>query len=256
MGEDELESLYNEIDIQAEIDHPNIIKLFEVYETDDHIYLILELMKGGELFDRIVDLEFFTEKEAKEVILPIIDAVNYCHELDIIHRDLKPENLLYESEDEGALIKISDFGLARFLSASNFATTACGTPGYVAPEILMSKKYGKEVDVWSIGIIMYILLCGYPPFFSESNSELFEMIKGGKLEFHSPYWDNVSEEAKDLVSKLLIVDPKKRITLERAKEHKWFTKEAPKLALKKVNSFGPTYQNSMRAIKVTSKPVY
>lgn len=152
MGEDELLALNNEINILSEIDHPNIVKFYEAFETDEKLYLVLELMQGGELFDRIVENEFFTEKEAKEVLTPVIDALQYCHEMGIIHRDLKPENLLYENTDECSLLKISDFGLARFLPSSSFASTACGTPGYVAPEIIMGKRYGKEVDVWSIGI--------------------------------------------------------------------------------------------------------
>lgn len=240
MDGEELQALYNEIHILSEIEHPNVIKLFEAYETDENLYLVLELMKGGELFDRIVEQECFTENEAKEILTPIIDAVNYCHEMNIIHRDLKPENLLFESSDEGSLIKISDFGLAKFLPTATFATTACGTPGYVAPEIIMSKRYGKEVDVWSIGILLYILLCGYPPFFSDWNSELFEQIKGGKFEFHSPYWDDVSEDAKDLVKKLLTVDPKQRITLDEAKEHKWFNNNSGCLKLNREKSFGST----------------
>ena len=132
-------------------------------------------MEGGELFDRIVEKANYTEKEAAETIRPIIDAIWYCHELEIIHRDLKPENLLYDSTSENATIKISDFGLARFIMGE-LATTACGTPSYVAPEMLSGKAYGKEVDYWSIGIILYIMLCGFPPFYSDSNKELFEHI--------------------------------------------------------------------------------
>lgn len=135
----------------------------------------MEFMEGGELFDRIVEKANYTEKEAAETIRPIIDAIRYCHELDIIHRDLKPENLLYDSSSENATIKISDFGLARFVMGE-LATTACGTPSYVAPEMLSGKAYGKEVDYWSIGIILYIMLCGFPPFYSDSNKELFEHI--------------------------------------------------------------------------------
>lgn len=124
MDEEELAALSNEIHILSEVDHPNIIRLIEAYETDEELYIVLELMKGGELFDRIVEKEYFSENEAKEVILPIFDAVNYCHELNIIHRDLKPENLLYESSDDGSLIKISDFGIARYIPTSTLASTA------------------------------------------------------------------------------------------------------------------------------------
>ena len=137
----------------------------------------MEIMTGGELFDRIIEKESYTEHEAVETIKPIIDAIHYCHEMGIVHRDLKPENLLYESKDEGSVIKISDFGLARFVSSDSFATTACGTPGYVAPEIVSGTGYGKEVDFWSIGVIIYILLCGFPPFYEDDNAALFEQIK-------------------------------------------------------------------------------
>lgn len=242
MDEDEVLALNNEINILSEIDHPNIVKLHEAYETDDKLYIVMELMKGGELFDRIVENEFFSEKEAKEVLSPIIDAVNYCHELGIVHRDLKPENLLFESSDEGSILKITDFGLARFLPNSSLASTACGTPGYIAPEILMGKRYGKEVDVWSIGICLYILLWGYPPFFADANSELFDQIKAGKIEFHPPYWDDVSEEAKDLVKKLLTVDPTKRITLEEVKEHSWFNNDCGMLKLNREKSFNSSFR--------------
>jgi calcium/calmodulin-dependent protein kinase I len=240
MDEDEISALSNEINILSEVDHPNIVKLYEAFETDEYFYIVMELMQGGELFDRIIEQEFFSENEAKEVLSPIIDAVNYCHEMDIIHRDLKPENLLYENSDDDSVIKISDFGLAKLVPKSTFASTAWGTPGYVAPEIVMWKRYGKEVDVWSIGIIMYILLCGYPPFYSDNNSELFEMIKTGNFEFHSPYWDQVSTEAKDLIKKLLTVDSKKRITLEQVKEHKWFSMTSKPTQLVREKSYGLT----------------
>lgn len=131
--------------------------MFEIYEEDDHIYLVLELMTGGEMFDRIVDKEHYSEKEAADAIRPIVDAIKYCHASGIVHRDIKPENLLYSSKDaKGSVVKISDFGLARFVN-NELATTACGTPGYVAPEVLKGTGYGKEVDIWSIGVVLYIL---------------------------------------------------------------------------------------------------
>jgi len=138
--------------------------------------MVFEMMKGGELFDRIVNKDHFSEKEAAETIRPIIDAVRYCHSMGIAHRDLKPENLLYATPEEGSLIKVSDFGFAK-ISTNDVMLTQCGTPGYVAPEILDNKGYGKEVDYWSIGIILYVLLCGFPPFYDENNERLFEIIK-------------------------------------------------------------------------------
>lgn len=158
LGEDEEVALKTEVEILSNLDHPNVVKMFEVFEEEDYLYIILELMTGGELFDRIVEKESYSEKEAADTIRPIVDAIRYCHENDIIHRDLKPENLLYETKEEESIIKISDFGLARFLQSDMFASTACGTPGYVAPEIVSGKGYGAAVDVWSIGITLYILL--------------------------------------------------------------------------------------------------
>jgi len=149
-----------------------------------------------------------------------VDAIRYCHSLGIAHRDLKPENLLYETKDAGSVIKVTDFGLARFIN-NDMATTACGTPGYVAPEVLIGKGYGKEVDFWSIGVILYVLLCGFPPFYEETNQELFETIKKGKFDFPSPYWDDISDMAKGLIKGLLHVDPKKRMNADQILEHPW-----------------------------------
>ncbi len=170
-------------------------------------------MTGGELFDSILEKEFFSEKEAAEVLRPIVDAIKYCHTMNIIHRDIKPENLLYSSRDPAkAIIKVSDFGLARFIGPETLASTTCGTPGYVAPEILEQEKYNHTCDYWSIGIVMYILLCGFPPFYDEDSNVLFEKIKKGKFDFPSPAWDNISNEAKEIIAQLLKVDPEERLT--------------------------------------------
>ena len=187
LTEDDKNALQNEIDILTNIDHPNIVKLFEVYEDADHYSLVMELMTGGELFDSIIRKETYTEKEASETIRPIIDAIRYCHSMNIIHRDIKPENLLYSTEDPNTrMIKVSDFGLARFISLETLASTTCGTPGYVAPEILYQQRYGKECDYWSIGVVLYILLSGIPPFYDDDTLMLFEKIKHGRYDFPSP----------------------------------------------------------------------
>ena len=160
----------------------------------------MELMTGGELFETIIQKEFYSEKEAADTIRPIIDAIDYCHQQNIIHRDIKPENLLYSSKNqEEAIIKVSDFGLARYISFKTMATTQCGTPGYVSPEILNEQPYGKECDYWSIGVVLYILLCGFPPFFDDDNLVLFEKIKNGAFTFPSPSWDTISQDAKDII---------------------------------------------------------
>lgn len=169
-----------------------------------------------------MEKEFYSEKEAAETIRPIIDAIKYCHSLNIIHRDIKPENLLYSSKNPTtAIIKVSDFGLARYISNKTFATTTCGTPGYVAPEILEQKPYGKECDYWSIGVVLYILLCGFPPFYDDDNLVLFDKIKKGTYDFPSPSWDNISQEAKNLIKGLLVVDPMKRLTPEELLKNNW-----------------------------------
>jgi len=167
------------------------VKLYEIYDSKDKFYMVMELMHGGELFDRIVEEEFFSEKLASDTIRPIIDAIRYCHAMGISHRDLKPENILYGSKENESIIKISDFGLARVVS-NELMTTACGTPGYVAPEVLSGKGYDNFCDFWSIGVILYVLLCGYPPFYEDTNEELFEKIKTADFEFPSPEWDEIS----------------------------------------------------------------
>ena len=156
MTEDDELMLHQEVDILSQLDHPNVVKLFEVFDEDDCMYLVMELMTGGELFDRIVEKEHYSEKEAADTLRPIVDAIRYCHSLDLIHRDLKPENLLYATNDANSIIKITDFGMARFVN-NELATTAVGTPNYVAPEIISGKGYNREVDYWSIGIIVYIM---------------------------------------------------------------------------------------------------
>ena len=225
MGENELESLYNELKIMSIIDHPNIVRVYEYYECHGVVFIVMELMSGGELFDKIVEYEHYTEKQAAETFTPIVDAVRYCHKLGIVHRALKPENLLYSSNEENAMIKVSDFGFAKFLipKSQEQLFTACGTPSYVAPEIIESKGYDAKVDCWSLGVILYVMLCGFPPFYADDNNTLFNMIKSADYEFHSPYWDNVSENAKDLIKKLLVVEPSKRLSTEEILKHPWLT---------------------------------
>jgi len=215
------EMLVNEVNILLKVHHPNIIKLKDLFDTSNTLYLVMELITGGELFDKIVEREQYCEKDAVKVMEELFSAIDYLHSLGIVHRDLKPENLLLANEKDDSPIKLADFGLSR-LYTEEMLSTACGTPGYVAPEILECQGYDKEVDTWSAGVIMYILLCGYPPFYDENEPTLFETILAGKYEFHSPYWDNISEQAKDLIKHLLVVDPKKRLTPKQALQHDWF----------------------------------
>ncbi|XP_073206908.1 calcium/calmodulin-dependent protein kinase type 1 isoform X2 [Lepidochelys kempii] len=205
----------------SRIKHPNIVALDDIYESGGHLYLIMQLVSGGELFDRIVEKGFYTERDASQLIRQILDAVRYLHDMGIVHRDLKPENLLYYSPDPDSKIMISDFGLSKIEGSGSVMSTACGTPGYVAPEVLAQKPYSKAVDCWSIGVIAYILLCGYPPFYDENDAKLFEQILRAEYEFDSPYWDDISESAKDFIQHLMEKDPSKRFTCEQALRHPW-----------------------------------
>ncbi|XP_021550568.1 calcium/calmodulin-dependent protein kinase type 1 isoform X3 [Neomonachus schauinslandi] len=195
-------SMENEIAVLHKIKHPNIVALDDIYESGGHLYLIMQLVSGGELFDRIVEKGFYTERDASRLIF-------------------QPENLLYYSLDEDSKIMISDFGLSKMEDPGSVLSTACGTPGYVAPEVLAQKPYSKAVDCWSIGVIAYILLCGYPPFYDENDAKLFEQILKAEYEFDSPYWDDISDSAKDFIQHLMEKDPEKRFTCEQALQHPW-----------------------------------
>ncbi|XP_010000058.1 PREDICTED: calcium/calmodulin-dependent protein kinase type 1G [Chaetura pelagica] len=213
-------SLDNEIAVLRKIKHENIVTLEDIYESTTHYYLVMQLVSGGELFDRILERGVYTEKDASVVIHQVLTAVKYLHENGIVHRDLKPENLLYLTPEENSKIMITDFGLSK-MEQNGIMSTACGTPGYVAPEVLAQKPYSKAVDCWSIGVITYILLCGYPPFYEETESKLFEKIKEGYYEFESPFWDDISESAKDFIRHLLDKNPNTRFSCEEALRHPW-----------------------------------
>ncbi|XP_043834588.1 serine/threonine-protein kinase DCLK3 isoform X2 [Dromiciops gliroides] len=212
----------SEIFIIRSLSHPNIVKLHEVYETAAQIFLILEYVRGGDLFDAILEHVKFSEQDAACMITDLGRALVHMHDKRIVHRDLKPENLLVQrNADKSTTLKLADFGLAKHVVKPLF--TVCGTPTYVAPEILSEKGYGLEVDIWAAGVILYVLLCGFPPFRSQERDqeELFAIIQRGRFDFLRPYWDNISEAAKDLVRQLLVVDPKKRYTAHQVLEHPW-----------------------------------
>jgi tRNA A-37 threonylcarbamoyl transferase component Bud32 len=215
-------ALKQEVLILRALNHPNILKCYGFFDENEFYYLVMEYMAGGELFDRIVQKTFYSEKEARDVVYILLSTIHYCHIRNIVHRDLKPENLLLSNSQDDAFIKLADFGFA-ISSQGGFSTlkTQCGTPGYVAPEILSTQPYGKAVDMWSIGVITYILLGGYPPFYDDNQKVLFEKIKKGEYSFHPEYWDAVSVEAKDLISRLLKVNPLERYTSEEALNHSW-----------------------------------
>ncbi|XP_077389962.1 calcium/calmodulin-dependent protein kinase type IV isoform X2 [Festucalex cinctus] len=188
-----------EIGVLLRLSHPNIIQLKEIFETDTDIALILELVTGGELFDRIVERGYYSERDAAHVIKQILEAVAYLHENGVVHRDLKPENLLYADLSLDAPLKIADFGLSKIIGDQVTMKTVCGTPGYCAPEILRGNAYGPQVDMWSVGVILYILLCGFEPFFDARGDQyMYTRILNCDYEFVSPWWDDVSDNAKDL----------------------------------------------------------
>lgn len=218
--EDE-KALDTEVLILEKMQHTNVVRLKEVYDCPTKFYMVMELCTGGELFDRIVKKAVYTEDEARKCVLQMADALEYCHAQDIVHRDIKPENLLYAKPEPDETVKLADFGLAHLLKRDEQLKTACGTPGYVAPEVLTGEGYGTEVDMWSIGVVVFILLCGYPPFYDDSTAILFNMIKKGDYTFNPQYWDHVSSEAKDLISKLLCVNSKQRLTAAAVKDHPW-----------------------------------
>jgi len=214
--------LENEIQILKRVAHVNIIALKDVFESSSKLYLVMELVTGGELFNKIVEIGAYTEQTAKEIVRQILEGVKYLHSLSIAHRDLKPTNLLLKSSEDSE-IKIADFGLSKILGPDSMMQTACGTPIYVAPEVLKGEGYDKEVDLWSVGVIMYILLCGFPPFFDdgENMGQLFEQIMAGDFDFPDPYWTDIDESAKDLIEHLLRVEPSKRYTADQALAHEW-----------------------------------
>uniref|UniRef100_A0A3Q3G1F2 Calcium/calmodulin-dependent protein kinase IGa n=1 Tax=Labrus bergylta TaxID=56723 RepID=A0A3Q3G1F2_9LABR len=220
-------NLENEINVLRRIKHENVVGLEDFYESRTHYYLVMQLVSGGELFDRILDKGVYTEKDASTVIRQVLEAVSYLHENSIVHRDLKPENLLYYNTDENAKIMVSDFGLSKTLE-HGVMSTACGTPGYVAPEVLAQKPYSKAVDCWSIGVITYILLCGYPPFFEDNETRLFSKIMRAEYAFHSPFWDDISESAKDFIRNMMEKNPNKRFLSEQALRHPWIADNVAK----------------------------
>lgn len=213
-----------EVRILTKVKHENIIQLYEMFDLDNKIYLVMELITGGELFDEIVNRGKYTEADAAKIIHKILCAIDYLHNMGIAHRDLKPENLLLSDKSPNGKIMISDFGLSKIFSDVEVMKTACGTPGYVAPEVLKRQGYGKEIDLWSLGVITYILLCGYPPFYDQNNVELFKLIMAGRYTFDRPWWDNISETAKDFIRHLLVLDPRARYTAQQALKHPFIVK--------------------------------
>ncbi|XP_056386562.1 calcium/calmodulin-dependent protein kinase type II subunit gamma isoform X3 [Hyla sarda] len=202
--------------------HPNIVRLHESISEEGFHYLVFDLVTGGELFEDIVAREYYSEADASHCIHQILESVNHIHQHDIVHRDLKPENLLLASKCKGAAVKLADFGLAIEVQGDQQAWFGfAGTPGYLSPEVLRKDPYGKPVDIWACGVILYILLVGYPPFWDEDQHKLYQQIKAGAYDFPSPEWDTVTPEAKNLINQMLTINPAKRITADQALKHPW-----------------------------------
>ncbi|KAK6511431.1 hypothetical protein TWF481_000348 [Arthrobotrys musiformis] len=215
--------LQQEIAVLMSVHHPNVLCLKETFDEDDGIYLILELASQGELFNLIIEKGKLSEDETRKLFLQLLNGLKYLHERNIVHRDIKPENILLT--DKNLTCKLADFGLAKIIGEDSFTTSLCGTPSYVAPEILMpsrNRKYTKAVDIWSLGVVLYICLCGFPPFSDElAPPNLRDQIKEGRFDYPSPYWDSVGDAALDLIDRMLTVDADERITVEEALEHPW-----------------------------------
>ncbi|PSR79980.1 Pkinase-domain-containing protein [Coniella lustricola] len=258
-------NILKEVQIMRQLDHPNIVKLIDFSESKQHYYIILELAPGGELFHQIVRLTYFSEDLSRHVISQVATALEYLHEeKGVVHRDIKPENILYQpipiipskhpkpkqpgdedKVDEGdfvkgvgaggiGLIKIADFGLSKVVWDTQ-TMTPCGTVGYTAPEIVKDERYSKSVDMWALGCVLYTLLCGFPPFYDESIEVLTEKVAKGQYTFLSPWWDEISDSAKDLITHLLTVDPEKRYTITEFLAHPWITASETPAVEKKAN---------------------
>jgi len=231
------ETLQNEIDILSKIDHDGVVRMYNIFETEETMFIVMELMEGGELYEEIIKRSLFSEQEASQILKQIVGALEYLHSLNVVHRDLKLENLLLKEKflpDQPIKVKIADFGLSKLYSGS-MMHTACGTPFYVAPDILMAADddeagYGPPVDMWAVGVLLYILLSGRLPFSGDEDDELFRNILEAKIVWKSPQFDTVSEDAKDLISKLLVVDPDERYTATQVLQHQFIqnnTNSAP-----------------------------
>ncbi|KAI9042215.1 CAMK family serine/threonine-protein kinase [Aspergillus affinis] len=228
--------LHHEIGLLMGVNHPNLLCLKDTFDESDGVYLVLELAPEGELFNLIVSKQKFSEKETRHIFLQLFEGLKYLHDRGIVHRDIKPENILVV--DKKLTVKLGDFGLAKIIGEDSFTTTLCGTPSYVAPEILQEtrrRKYTKAVDIWSLGVVLYICLCGFPPFSDELHTRenpytLAQQIKMGRFDYPSPYWDSVGDPALDLIDRMLTVDVEKRITIDECLEHPWLTGNYPSVS--------------------------
>jgi calcium-dependent protein kinase len=221
----------NEIYILRKLDHPNILNIFEYFSNEKYWFFVMEYCRGGDLYEKICEMKYYDEATAANIIKQLLSCVSYLNQLGIAHRDLKPENMMVNMKNEKEIeIKLIDFGTATYVKKGKKLSLKVGSPFYVAPEVLKG-SYGLECDVWSCGIILYILLCGYPPFEGKNQEEIFDGILKKKINLNNDEWEEVSNEAKDLVSKLLEKDPNKRITAQEAIKHPFINKKSRKLSV-------------------------
>jgi len=225
----------NEVSILKGLKHKSIIQLYDVYDESDMYYLVMERLHGGDLFNRIITNISYSEVEARAVCKNLLEAVQFIHRHSIAHRDLKPENLLLVSRNDNTSIKITDFGFATEVKEANSLRTSCGTRNYIAPEILTKTPYDEQVDLWSVGVILYILLAGLQPFEDFGDDKLFDQIIGGEYYFDDKCWENISREATDLICSLMEVDPSIRLNASQAINHLWFFKKMAPLERKSSN---------------------
>jgi len=213
----------NEIEILSELSHDQIIKVYSISKNSQNYYIVMELILGGDLFDGIVKKTVYKEQDARDICKVLLEALEYCHSKGIAHRSIKPDNLLLASSHDDLNIKVADFGFAKKVTTEKCLLTQCGSPGYIAPEILHGVLYGTKADIWSLGVITYILLGGYPPFSDDDQRELFKKIKRGQYECQSRFWTQVSKQGKQLIRSLLNTNPDKRLTAKEALAHPWIT---------------------------------
>ena len=222
-----INALLNEINILSKLSHPNIMQIFEVFDDNTNVYIVSEYCKGGELFDIISTKGSFTEKDACVIMKQLMSAICYSHQNNIVHRDLKPENILMDNDTDDLTIKLIDWGCAQTIKSAKQSKQADGTAYYIAPEVLKG-EYDEKCDIWACGVIFYILLCGYPPFNGETDDEIYEAVLSGKFQFPEEDWGQVSQDAKDLIKKMLTKDPKKRISALYSMQDVWFKKNEEK----------------------------
>ncbi|CAK91222.1 unnamed protein product (macronuclear) [Paramecium tetraurelia] len=239
------ERMIQEVNILKDLDHPNIVNIFELYQDERYYYLITEYLSGGELFDRIQQRNNLNESMAANYMKQILNAVNYCHHRNIVHRDLKPENILFDQRGSDQILKIIDFGTAKQILSNTQLKQKTGTPYFIAPEVI-DQNYNSKCDVWSCGVILYIMMCGKPPFKGNNLEELYRNIKNGYVDFTGSEWYDVSQDAKSFISKLLVVDPAKRMSAEQALKDTWIVsnKKVEKINAQNLENLSQFHNNS------------